>query len=117
MESFEYRIPIFTFYSLILVSAQSLSAQTRLIFGTVVTMSAGDFEWNERNVIHVTGFGPFRGFTDKNPSWEAVSRLPDHIEHNDMKLTVKKHNVAVTYDAVDEIVPKLWQTKPLVSVN
>lgn len=78
-------------------------------------MSAKESEWSDRNVIQVTGFGPFRDFIDVNPSWEAVSRLPDHIEHNGKKLIVEKHKIAVTYEAVDEIVPKLWQEKPLVS--
>lgn len=78
-------------------------------------MSTKYYEFSERNVIQVTGFGPFRGFTEKNPSWEAVSRLPNHIEYNKQKLIVQKHNVAVTYEAVDAIVPKLWETKPLVS--
>lgn len=89
-----------------------LSARTQ--FGTI-TMSSSKFEWTERNVIHVTGFGPFRQFEAGNPSWDAVSRLPDFIEHNDRKLTIEKHKVPVTYEAVDEIVPKLWKTKPLVS--
>lgn len=72
--------------------------------------------WTESNVICVTGFGPFRGFTEKNPSWEAVLRLPDYIEYNEKKLTIEKYNIAVTYEAVDEVVPKLWQKKPLVSM-
>lgn len=80
-------------------------------------MSTSEHEGTERNLIHVTGFGPFRGFAEKNPSWEAVSGLPDFIEHTEMKLPIVKHNVAVTYDAVNEIIPKLWQTKPLVSMK
>lgn len=67
--------------------------------------------------IHVTGFGPFRGFTDTNPSWEAVSLLPDEICVNNVKYTIKKHNVLVTYGAVNDIVPKLWASKPTVSRN
>lgn len=80
------------------------------------TMNTNDCRVEERNLIHITGFGAFRGFSEVNPSWEAVSRLPDHIEYNEKELTVVKHKVAVTYDAVDSIVPKLWQTRPLVSV-
>lgn len=97
----------------LIVLSHLLADRTRLVFNT---MSTSDYERVKRKVIHVTGFGPFRGFTEKNPSWEAVSRLPDAIEHSNEILIIEKHNVAVTYEAVNEIVPKLWQTKPLVSV-
>lgn len=66
------------------------------------------------NVIHVTGFGPFRGFTKSNPSWEAVSILPDHIVHNDQVIPIVKHEVPVTYAAVDEKVKELWSYNPKV---
>lgn len=72
-------------------------------------------ESNTEKFIHVTGFGPFRGFTDLNPSWEAVSRLPDQIYVNNVKYMIKKHNVSVTYEAVNDMVPKLWATNPTVS--
>lgn len=68
-----------------------------------------------KKFIHVTGFGPFRGFTEMNPSWEAVSRLPDEICVNHVNYTIKKHNVSVTYESVNDIVPKLWASKPAVS--
>lgn len=67
------------------------------------------------NAIHVTGFGVFRGFTSKNPSWEAVSQLPDHIEHNGQTIPIVKHQVPVTYEAVDKKVHEIWSTKPKVS--
>lgn len=101
-------------YSFFVILFQLLQARSRFIHDK---MSSNDYEFKERNVIHVTGFGPFRGFTEKNPSWEVVSCLPDYIEHNKRKIILEKHNVAVTYEAVDAIVPKLWQTKPLVSAR
>lgn len=67
------------------------------------------------NIIHVTGFGPFRGFRVKNPSWEAVSLLPDKITCNNKPFWLKKHQVSVEYDAVNELVPKFWSDNPTVS--
>lgn len=66
------------------------------------------------NIIHVTGFGPFRGFLVSNPSWEAVSLLPDKITCNDKPFLLKKHQVSVEYDAVNELVPKFWSDNPTV---
>lgn len=68
------------------------------------------------DIIHVTGFGRFRGFTETNPSWEAVSLLPIEIEFNDKKFIIEKHEVAVTYEAVDKIVPALWAQNPKVFI-
>lgn len=67
------------------------------------------------NVIHVTGFGVFRGFTTANPSWEAVSQLPGHIMHNDQTIPIVKHEVPVSYDIVDEKIQEIWSRKPKVS--
>lgn len=67
------------------------------------------------NIVHVTGFGPFRGFRTKNPSWEAVSLLPDNITCNDKSFLLRKHQVSVEYDVVNEVVPKLWSDSPTVS--
>lgn len=69
------------------------------------------------NVIHVTGFGVFRGFTETNPSWEAVSQLPNHIIHNDQAIPIVKHEVSVTYAEVDKKVQEIWSSKPKVSLN
>lgn len=67
------------------------------------------------NAIHVTGFGVFRGFTKANPSWETVSKLPDHIVHNGQTIAIVKHEVPVTYADVDKKVQEIWSTKPKVS--
>lgn len=66
------------------------------------------------NVIHVTGFGVFRGFTSVNPSWEAVKQLPDHINHNGQTIPIVKHQVSVTYEAVDKKIHEIWSKKPKV---
>lgn len=66
------------------------------------------------NVIHVTGFGVFRGFTQSNPSWDAVSILPDHLELNGKRYDIVKHNVPVTYTAVDNKVQEIWSKNPKV---
>lgn len=70
-------------------------------------------QWPQ-NVIHITGFGVFRGFTQTNPSWEAVLRLPDHIEFNKQRIKIVKHEVPVTYNAVNEKVQQIWATNPKV---
>lgn len=67
------------------------------------------------NVIHVTGFGVFRGFTEKNPSWQAVNQLPDYIIHNGQPIAIVKHEIPVTYVAVDQKVQEIWASKPKVS--
>lgn len=67
------------------------------------------------DVIHVTGFGVFRGFTNNNPSWEAVSQLPEYIVHNGQAIAILKHEIPVTYVAVDKIVQEIWSSKPKVS--
>lgn len=69
------------------------------------------------NVIHVSGFGVFRGFTETNPSWEAVSRLPDQIVHNDQSILIVKHKIPVTYAAVDKKIHEIWSSKPKVRLN
>lgn len=64
--------------------------------------------------IHVTGFGPFRGFATSNPSWDAVSQLPDYIEHNGQSIEIIKHEIPVTYYDVDKKWHEIWSTKPRV---
>lgn len=67
------------------------------------------------DVIHVTGFGVFRGFATSNPSWEAVSQLPEYIVHNGQAIAILKHEIPVTYVAVDKIVKEIWSSRPKVS--
>lgn len=67
--------------------------------------------------IKVTGFDVFNGFEDVNPSWAAVSLLPDKIEFNDEQFIVQKHKVPVTYCAVDAKVDELWADRPVVSIQ
>lgn len=69
------------------------------------------------NLIHVTGFGVFRGFTSSNPSWEAVSRLPDSIEIDEKSFHIVKHEVPVTYEDVDKKLQQIWSQKPKVSLK
>lgn len=73
-----------------------------------------DMEKFPENVIHVTGFGVFRGFTSINPSWEAVKQMPDHINYNGQTIQIVKHQVPVTYDAVDKKIHEIWANKPMV---
>lgn len=70
-------------------------------------------KWPE-NVIHISGFGPFRGFQQSNPSWKAVSLLPNYIELDGKRLQIVKHEVPVTYEAVDGKVREIWATNPKV---
>jgi len=52
--------------------------------------------------VLVTGFEPFGG-EEINPSWEAVSRLPDEIEGAE----IIKRQLPVTFNGVRKILPKL----------
>lgn len=65
--------------------------------------------------IHVTGFDVFDGFEELNPSWAAVTLLPDRITFNDETFSISKHKVPVTYCDVDTKVDELWKDKPVVS--
>lgn len=66
------------------------------------------------NVIHVTGFDVFRGFTKANPSWDAVSQLPDFVDFNGKRFSIVKHRVPVTYSAVDDKIKEIWINQPMV---
>lgn len=68
-------------------------------------------------IVHVTGFGEFSGFENINPSWEAVSLLPDSLDVNGTNYAIQKHRVPVTYNEVDAKVPTLWKDNPAVSFN
>ena len=52
--------------------------------------------------VLVTGFEPFGG-EEINPSWEAVSRLPDRIEGAE----IIKHQLPVTFNGVRKVLPRL----------
>lgn len=68
--------------------------------------------------IIVTGFGKFAGQDDGNASKEAVFKLPDYLECNSKKISIKKIEVPVIYTAADEIVEKIWSNNPaLVILN
>ncbi|WP_258083442.1 pyroglutamyl-peptidase I [Thermococcus thermotolerans] len=51
--------------------------------------------------VLVTGFEPFGG-EEINPSWEAVSRLPDEIDGAE----IVKRQLPVTFNGVRKILPK-----------
>jgi len=56
--------------------------------------------------IVVTGFGVFRNY-DVNPSWEAVSGLPE--VWNDPKHEIRCEQIPVEYDFVLNQVPDKWK--------
>lgn len=65
--------------------------------------------------VVVTGFGPFRDY-QVNPSWEVARQLPGTGVAEELNVNLVVVNVPVSYKAVDEIVPTLWdQHKPAVS--
>lgn len=68
-------------------------------------------------IIQVTGFDVFNGFETSNPSWAAVSLLPDTIQLNGQSFSIQKHKVPVTYSAVDAKIDELWTNRPVVSVQ
>lgn len=66
------------------------------------------------NLIVVTGFGPFKGYEQKNPSWEAVKLLPDTVKLEEIEYNIQKFNVPVEFTEVDKIVNDIWPLEPLV---
>lgn len=98
----------------VLNSIKSTSFVYLFVTGFVIYLLS-DMENLPENVIHVTGFGVFRGFTKKNPSWETVSQLPNHIVHNGQMIPIVKHEVPVNYADVDRKIQEIWSTKPKVS--
>jgi pyroglutamyl-peptidase len=67
------------------------------------------------NVIFVTGFGPFVGHEEKNASWEAVKLLPDKVKVKNQEYSIKKIEIPVKYDVVDNVVNKIWSENPRVT--
>ncbi|XP_019931608.2 pyroglutamyl-peptidase 1 [Aedes albopictus] len=68
-------------------------------------------------IIYVTGFGPFAGHEERNASWEAVKLLPDTYHHKNIEYRVKKLEIPVTYEAVDAVVPKIWNENPALVIH
>ncbi|KKA29530.1 hypothetical protein TD95_003553 [Thielaviopsis punctulata] len=85
-------------------------------------MDSPSSEENQKQyTVLVTGYGPFRGFP-KNPSWEIADSLPEYLplptdsEGNSttsplIRIVVYHEPIHVGYDAVREIVPRLWDVE------
>ncbi|XP_055593459.1 pyroglutamyl-peptidase 1 [Uranotaenia lowii] len=67
--------------------------------------------------IFVTGFGPFAGHEERNASWEAVKLLPDRYLYKGINYVVRKLEIPVTYEAVNAVVPKIWNEKPALVIH
>ncbi|XP_055637036.1 pyroglutamyl-peptidase 1 [Toxorhynchites rutilus septentrionalis] len=67
--------------------------------------------------IFVTGFGPFAGHEERNASWEAVKLLPDRCSYKNVTYAIKKIQIPVTYEAVDDVVPKIWREHPTLVIH
>lgn len=73
---------------------------------------------SEKQLINVlvTGFGPFQGHEEVNPSWEAVKELKKlGVAHNVNLVTVE---VPVEYQHVQKHIPLLWKEyRPVLVVH
>ncbi|EGT36582.1 hypothetical protein CAEBREN_16058 [Caenorhabditis brenneri] len=59
----------------------------------------------QKKKVVVTGFGPFRGFEDENPSSVVIDELKKTgIDDVDLEL----HKITVAYEDVSKKVPELW---------
>lgn len=67
-----------------------------------------------RTVIVVTGFGPFKDHEQVNSSWEAVKLLPDTLHHEGKVYEIKKLEIPVVYDQVQQHLQNIWDLDPLV---
>lgn len=69
---------------------------------------------DESNIV-ITGFGIFRDH-QLNPSWECIK--DDQFNLDIAGLNIVKKQIDVSYEAVDEVVPKLWTDyNPLLMVH
>lgn len=87
-------------------------------------MGSLDKSQNEITIL-VTGFGPFKEHYPRNPSWDIASSLPEYLPPLNAKsstvvrdgslplppvrIVVHPEPVRVTYSAVRQLIPKLWQ--------
>ena len=69
---------------------------------------------SSKKIIFVTGFGPFENHLEKNASWEAVKLLPDELTFQNSSFEIRKLEVPVTYEAVNNAVPQIWKENPCV---
>lgn len=67
-----------------------------------------------QNLIFCTGFDIFVGHERQNASWEAVKLLPSTIKHGSMEYVIEKVKLPVSYEHVDEVIPKIWERNPKV---
>lgn len=68
-----------------------------------------------KSTVVVTGFGIFRDY-EVNPSWEVARKLPETGIAEELNINLVTVNVPVSYEDVDQTVPKLWaQHNPAVS--
>ncbi|XP_063700365.1 pyroglutamyl-peptidase 1 [Culicoides brevitarsis] len=70
-----------------------------------------------QNLIIVTGFDIFVGHEIRNASWEAVKLLPSTIKHEEVEYSIDTLKVPVSYEAVDEIIPKIWARNPKLVIH
>ncbi|KAG8228895.1 hypothetical protein J437_LFUL007632 [Ladona fulva] len=71
----------------------------------------------KNSTVIVTGFGPFKHHKI-NASWEAVKLLPSLNLDEKLGIKLIVEEIPVSYDAVSEKIPKLWEMhNPLLVVH
>jgi pyrrolidone-carboxylate peptidase len=68
------------------------------------------------NLVVVTGYGQFAGH-EVNASGEAVKLLPEKIEIGGKKYQIKKIEIQVVYDDVDNALEQIWSLKPHLVIH